>query len=92
MTMTIDQRYGDEPTAPRAAADRSGVLRRMIDLKSVIARLKATRSRLSAEGGSTEEIERIIDILVSTLELIRGYHGDLEDDDETVPESSSATS
>jgi hypothetical protein len=92
MTMTIDQRHGDEAAmSPPATTDRRAVLRRMGDLKSVIARLKGTSSRLSAEGGSTEEIDRIIDILVSTLALIRGYHGDLEDD-ETAPESARATS
>ena len=73
MTMTIDQRHGDEAAmSPPATTDRRAVLRRMGDLKSVIARLKGTSSRLSAEGGSTEEIDRIIDILVSTLALIRG--------------------
>ena len=91
MAMTIDQRQGGGPP-PRGnvPADQSTVLRRVIDLQSVIRRLKTTRSSLVAEGGLTDDVDRIIDILACTLELIRSYHGDLEDDEAEAHAAASA--
>jgi len=59
-------------TAPLGGGSQhSTALRRIADLETVIAQQKSASSDLSAQGLPTHEVERIIDILVSSLQLVR---------------------
>jgi hypothetical protein len=75
--MTIDHTQGSVKAPSRGMPDLSGTLRRIADLEAVIERQSAARSNLSAQGLPTLEIDRIIDVLVGSLQLIRGYHAAL---------------
>jgi hypothetical protein len=78
MTMIIGR--GHEPVLPRAVADARGTLRRIADLETVIERQSSARHTLSAQGLSTRDMDRIIDILVCSLQLLRGYQAAIEDE------------
>jgi len=71
MMLTIDDGGGRE-SRPLAETVRQGAtLRRIADLEAVIARQRSASLRLSAQGLPTQEVERIIDILVCSLQLVR---------------------
>ena len=74
MTMTLGHGHGHEQAPPRSVADGRGRLRCIADLETVIERQSAVRSDLSAQGLATRDLDRIIDILVCSLQLLRGYH------------------
>ena len=79
MTMTLGHGHGHEQAPPRSGADGLSRLRRMADLETVIKRQSAARSNLSARGLATPELDRIIDVLVGSLQLLQGYHAAIED-------------
>ena len=80
MTMTLGHAEGPEPAPPPAVAGGLATLRHIADLETVIERQNAARSQLSAQGLSTRDMDRIIDILVCSLRLLRGYHAAIEDE------------
>jgi hypothetical protein len=67
-------------TAPIAGGSQySTILRRIADLETVIAQQRSASSHLSAQGLPTHEVERIIDILISSLQLVRNSQAALGD-------------
>jgi hypothetical protein len=80
MTMTVDDGGRREPR-PLAETARQGAARRRIaDLEAVIAREKTASLHLSAQGLPTHEVERIIDILVWSLQLVRDWQAAIDGD------------
>jgi hypothetical protein len=80
MTTTIDDGGRCEPP-PLAETARQGATRRRIaDLEAMIARQKNATMRLSAQGLPTQELERIIDILVCSLQLVRDCQAVIDND------------
>ena len=49
-------------------------LRRITELEALIAHHRDASAQLSAQGMPTAEVDRIIDILVSSLQLVRDYN------------------
>ena len=76
--MTITIGHGQVQAAARA--DGRGTLRRIADLQTVIEHQEAARNVLSARGLATGDLDRVIDILVCSLQLLRGYHAAMEDE------------
>ena len=80
MTMTLGHRHGHEPAPPPGVAGGRGRLHCIADLETVIERQSAARSSLSAQGLATRDLDQIIDILVCSLQLLRGYHAAIGDE------------
>jgi hypothetical protein len=71
MLITIDDGGVREPRAPAETARHAATARRIADLETMIVRQKDVRLHLSVQGLPTIEVERIIDILVCGLQLVR---------------------
>ena len=71
--MTIEAGGGRELSRPVEPARQGAILRRIADLETTIARQRIASADLSARGLPTVEVDRIIDILVVSLEFVRTY-------------------
>jgi hypothetical protein len=80
MTITIDDGGGREPQPTPEIARRAATARRIADLETMIARQKDVRLHLSVQGLPTHEVERIIDILVCGLQLVRDCQAAIDND------------
>jgi hypothetical protein len=78
MAVTAECGCRCEPGACPTRPDQQARLLRIADLEVMIERQKAASSELSAQGLPTQEIDRIIDILVSSLQLIHGHYRAIE--------------
>ncbi len=70
---------GHERSQFAEVAREAATLRRIADLETTIARQRTASSDLSARGLPTVEIDRIIDILVVSLELVRCVQAAMDD-------------
>ncbi len=80
MTTTIDGEAGRGSRPLAETARQSATRRRIADLEAMITRQKNARVRLSAQGLPTQELERIIDILVCSLQLVRDCQAATDND------------
>jgi hypothetical protein len=80
MTTTIDDEGRRESPPPAETARQSATRRRIADLEAMIARQRNASLRLSAQGLPTQELERIIDILVCSLQLVRDCQAATDND------------
>ena len=69
--MTTEAPEGREPSRVVELTRQGAILRRIADLETTIARQRIMCSDLSARGLPTVEVDRIIDILVESLEFVR---------------------
>ncbi len=75
---------GHETSRLAERARQGAVLRRIADLETTIARQRTASAQLALGGLSTLEVDRIIDILVMSLEFVRSVQAAMEtapDDD-----------
>jgi hypothetical protein len=79
VTITVDDGAGREPRPMPEIARYAATARRIADLETMIARQKDVRLHLSVQGLPTHEVERIIDILVCGLQLVRDCQAAVDD-------------
>ena len=78
MAVTAECGCTCEPGTCATRPDQQAMILRIADLESMIEKQKVASSDLSAQGLPTHDIERIIDILVSSLHLIRSHYRAIE--------------
>ena len=76
--MTTEAPEGREPSRVVELTRQGAILRRIADLETTIARQRIMCSDLSARGLPTVEVDRIIDILIVSLEFVRNLHATVD--------------